>query len=198
MTSIFGMNNVEESGGSDSSGSVTDEIVPFWPTTFKRQILIMCESNYAYFCDLMSYLLSVADFIQVTVSFGAVLIVLIPAFSPFIRAVTHSVLARSLTKAIIWSRAYHAWLAIGWDSKRIRDNTESDVRKMKEEVKEQMSARRLKLSEIWDGVRGADGELLPKTPHASKEIINMNRNSTVTPNGATERSPSDLEKGIRN
>lgn len=45
MTSIFGMNNVEESGGSDSSGSVADEIVPFWATTFKRQILIMCESR---------------------------------------------------------------------------------------------------------------------------------------------------------
>lgn len=45
MTSVFGMNNVEESGGSDPTDPVADEIISFWPTTFKRQILIMCESH---------------------------------------------------------------------------------------------------------------------------------------------------------
>lgn len=27
-----------------SSGAVPDEIVPFYPTTFKRQVLVMCKS----------------------------------------------------------------------------------------------------------------------------------------------------------
>lgn len=52
MSSLFGMNAVELTGSdpspSNSSGLVSDEIVPFWPTTFKRQILIMCTSTDKY------------------------------------------------------------------------------------------------------------------------------------------------------
>lgn len=48
MSSLFGMNAVEltgsdpSPGAGDSSRPVPDEIVSFWPITFKRQILIMC------------------------------------------------------------------------------------------------------------------------------------------------------------
>lgn len=48
MSSLFGMNAVEltgedpSPGAGDGSRPVPDEIVSFWPITFKRQILIMC------------------------------------------------------------------------------------------------------------------------------------------------------------
>lgn len=48
MSSLFGMNAVELTGSDPSPGAgddsrpVPDEIVSFWPITFKRQILIMC------------------------------------------------------------------------------------------------------------------------------------------------------------
>lgn len=48
MSSLFGMNAVEltgedpSPGAGDDSRPVPDEIVSFWPITFKRQILIMC------------------------------------------------------------------------------------------------------------------------------------------------------------
>lgn len=53
LSSVFGMNAVEltgndptpGAGSSNSSGPVADEIVPFYPTTFKRQIMIMCTSS---------------------------------------------------------------------------------------------------------------------------------------------------------
>lgn len=162
MSSIFGMNNVEESGDSDSSGPVADQIVSFWPTTFKRQIVVMCKSHEPGLFALTPYDIGsqkLIALITVTVSFGAVLVVLIPAFSPFIRAVVHSALSRFFTKAITWTSAYQTWLETGWDSKQIRDKAKSDVRKMREGVKEQMRAKRLKQSEIGDGVRSADGKL---------------------------------------
>lgn len=129
-------------------------------------------------------------------SFGAVLIVIIPAFSPFIRAVIHAALARSFAKAITWTRVYRMWLAIGWDSKRIRDKAKADVRKMKEQVKTQISARHLKQSEIWDGVRNADGEILSRSSHASETTIYADKGPMAAPNGAAKRSLSDVEKGV--
>lgn len=51
MSSLFGMNAVEltgedpSPGAGDGSRPVPDEIVSFWPITFKRQILIMCTSQ---------------------------------------------------------------------------------------------------------------------------------------------------------
>lgn len=47
-SSLFGMNAAEltspDGNSSDSTGSAFGEIMNFWPTTFKRQIFIMCES----------------------------------------------------------------------------------------------------------------------------------------------------------
>lgn len=91
---------------------------------------------------------------------------------------------------------YQTWLAIGWDSNEIRDKAKADVRKMKEGVKEQMNAKRLKQSEICDGVRSADGKLLSKTSPAPKTIPKTDVNGTVATNGTAARSPSDVEKGI--
>lgn len=124
--------------------------------------------------------------------------VVVPAFSPFIRAVIHSMLARSFTKAITWTKVYRTWLTIGWDSKEIHDKAKADVRKMKEGVKEQMSARRLQQSEIWDGVRDPHGKLVSRihrTPPKSNEASD-NPNVRTTLNGAAMRSPSDVEKGM--
>lgn len=57
MSSLFGMNAVELTGNdpspssststnsSASSGVIPDEIVSFYPTTFKRQVLVMCKSS---------------------------------------------------------------------------------------------------------------------------------------------------------
>lgn len=134
----------------------------------------------------------------VTVSFGAVFVVLIPAFSPFIRAVIQSVLSRSFMKAIAWTKVYQTWLAIGWDSKQIRDKGRADVRRMKEDVKKQMSAQRLQQSEIWDGVRDANGELLwPKGSRAPSQTAEAHEGPRVAVNGAAMmRSPTDIEMGI--
>lgn len=132
----------------------------------------------------------------VTVSFGAVLVVLIPAFSPFIRAVVHSALSRSFTKAITWTKLYQTWLAIGWDSEEIRGKAKADVRKMKEGVKEQMSAKRLTQSQIWDGVRSANGGLLSKRRQVPSQTSKAHENPRITVNGAATRLPPDVEKGV--
>lgn len=121
---------------------------------------------------------------------------LIPAFSPFIRAVIHSALSRTFTKAITWTKLYQTWLAIGWDSKQIRGKAKADVRKMKEGVKEQMSAKRLKQSQIWDGVRSANGELLPKSSQAPSQTSKAHENPRVAVNGAATRLSPDVEKGV--
>ncbi|KUI60042.1 hypothetical protein VP1G_07264 [Cytospora mali] len=130
MSNLFGMNAVELTGSdpspdaSNSSGPVPDEIVPFWPVTFK-----------------------------ITVSFGAVLAVLIPAFSPFIRASISSVLQWSIAKTITWTGMYRLWLKTEWSSKDQRDGARKKVQKMKNDVRKKMQEQKLKQSEIRDGVR---------------------------------------------
>ncbi|ROV99977.1 hypothetical protein VMCG_06156 [Cytospora schulzeri] len=136
MSSLFGMNAVEltgsdsSSGASDSSGLAPDEIVSFWPVTFKRQILIMF-----------------------TVSFGAVLAVLVPAFSPIIRAAISSALQRSITKTITWTGMYRLWLQTGWQSKNLHDGARRKVQEMKEEVRRKMQQQELLQAEVRDGGR---------------------------------------------
>lgn len=144
MSSLFGMNAVEltgsdpSPGASNSSGLVPDEIVPFWPITFKRQILIMF-----------------------TVSFGAVLAILVPAFSPIIRASISSVLQRSIAKTITWTGIYRLWLKTGWDSKDLRDGARRRVQEMKDDVRRKMQQQELLQAEVRDGVRPPRGKPSP-------------------------------------
>ncbi|KAL1861709.1 hypothetical protein Daus18300_008678 [Diaporthe australafricana] len=136
MSSLFGMNAVEltgedpSPGAGDSSRPVPDEIVSFWPITFKRQILIMF-----------------------TVSFGAVLAVIIPAFSPLARAAIGSGLRYAAARAVTAAPLYRFWLGRGWGSRRLRARTGAAVRDMKHAVREAMKRQRLEESEVRDGVR---------------------------------------------
>ncbi|KAK2610531.1 hypothetical protein N8I77_003954 [Diaporthe amygdali] len=140
MSSLFGMNAVELTGSdpspdaSDSSRPVPDEIVSFWPITFKRQILIMF-----------------------TVSFGAVLAVIIPAFSPFARAAIGSALRYAAARSITVVPLYRFWLGRGWSSRRLRARTGAAVRDLKHAVREAVKRQRLEESEVRDGVRASPG-----------------------------------------
>ncbi|KAI7783182.1 hypothetical protein LA080_012478 [Diaporthe eres] len=136
MSSLFGMNAVELTGSDPSPGAgddsqpVPDEIASFWPITFKRQILIMF-----------------------TVSFGAVLAVIIPAFSPFARAAASSALRYTAARAVTAAPLYRLWLGCGWSSRRLRARARAAVRDMKHAVREAMRRQRLEESELRDGVR---------------------------------------------
>ncbi|KKY38441.1 putative ankyrin repeat protein [Diaporthe ampelina] len=136
MSSLFGMNAVELTGSDPSPGAgddsrpIPDEIKSFWPITFKRQILIMF-----------------------TVSFGAVLAVIIPAFSPFARAAAGSALRYAAARAATAAPLYRFWLGRGWSSVRLRARAGAAVRDMKHAVREAMRRQRLEESEIRDGVR---------------------------------------------
>lgn len=86
-------------------------------------------------------------------SFGAVLLVIIPAFSPLIRAYYSSVINRSVAKFITWSGLYKIWLKRGLKSKDVRDHGRAAVSKMKKNVREALARQTLLESEISDGVR---------------------------------------------
>lgn len=86
-------------------------------------------------------------------SFGAVLLVIIPAFSPLIRAYYSSVINRSVAKIITWSGLYKIWLQRGLKSKDVRDHGRAAVSKMKKNVREALARQTLLESEISDGVR---------------------------------------------
>lgn len=86
-------------------------------------------------------------------SFGAVLLVIIPAFSPLIRAYYSSVINRSVAKIITWSGLYKIWLKRGLKSKDVRDHGRAAVSKMKKNVREALARQTLLESEISDGVR---------------------------------------------
>lgn len=168
MSSLFGMNAVEltgedpSPGAGDDSRPVPDEIVSFWPITFKRQILIMCmplppppfpvpgedpgrKSKRKSIADTQTH--------QVTVSFGAVLAVIIPAFSPFARAAAGSALRYTAARAVTAAPLYRFWLGRGWSSMKLRAQAGAAVRDMKHAVREAMRRQRLEESEIRDGVR---------------------------------------------
>ncbi|ROW18177.1 hypothetical protein VPNG_00044 [Cytospora leucostoma] len=136
MSSLFGMNAVELTGmdpspsASDTSGPLPVEIIPFWPITFKRQILIMF-----------------------TVSFGAVVAIIIPAFSSFIRALISSIMETTIAKIITWTGMYRLWLKAGWGSKGLRDGARRRARTMEEDVRKRIRQQELIRSEIRDGVR---------------------------------------------
>ncbi|KAK7744941.1 hypothetical protein SLS53_003174 [Cytospora paraplurivora] len=136
MSSLFGMNAVELTGkdpspsASDTSGPLPVEIIPFWPITFKRQILIMF-----------------------TVSFGAVVAIIIPAFSPFIRALISSIMEISIAKIIKWTGMYRLWLKTGLGSKGLRDGARRRAWTMEEDVRKRIRQQQLIRSEIRDGVR---------------------------------------------
>ncbi|KUI67954.1 hypothetical protein VM1G_02760 [Cytospora mali] len=191
MSSIFGMNAVELTGSdpppdaSDSSGPVPDEIVPFWPVTFKRQILIMF-----------------------TVSFGVVLAVLIPAFSPFIRASISSVLQWSIAKTITWTGMYRLWLETEWSSKDQRDGARKEVQKMKNDVRKRMQGQILRQSEIRDGVRprkekpSSSPSSQPSPLSSSASARNRSTGAggsarnVIDGDGQGSTSARDVEKGI--
>lgn len=58
--------------------------------------------------------------ILVTVSFGAVLAVIIPAFSPFARAAASSALQYASARAVTAAPLYRFWLGRGWGSHKLR------------------------------------------------------------------------------
>lgn len=147
-------------GAGDDSRPVPDEIVSFWPITFKRQILIMCtpypicpyrekrerkETKKEQVTDARTH--------PVTVSFGAVLAVIIPAFSPFARAAASSALRYTAARAVTAAPLYRLWLGSGWGSRRLRARAGAAVRDMKHAVREAMRRQRLEESEVRDGVR---------------------------------------------
>lgn len=93
----------------------------------------------------------------VTVSFGAVLAVIIPAFSPFARAAFSSALQFAAARAVTAAPLYRFWLGRGWGSRRLRARAGAAVRDMKHAVREAMRRQRLEESEIRDGVRTRAG-----------------------------------------
>lgn len=136
----------------------------------------------------------------VTVSFGAVLLVIVPAFSPFIRAFYSSIYHQSITKFITWTGLYKIWLKSGLKSKNVRDHGRANVRKMKKKVCDALARQTLQDSEIWDGVRDP-------TTKSPKEYVQRGvgaRSMTgvhgqvtngVSPQEASLRRLQDLEKG---
>lgn len=90
---------------------------------------------------------------SVTVSFGAVLAVIIPAFSPFARAAASSALRYTAARAVTAAPLYRLWLGSGWSSRRLRARAGAAVRDMKHAVREAMRRQRLEESELRDGVR---------------------------------------------
>lgn len=90
-------------------------------------------------------------------SFGAVLAVIIPAFSPFARAAASSALQYASARAVTAAPLYRFWLGRGWGSRKLRARAGAAVRDMKHAVRESMRRQRLEESEIRDGVRVNDG-----------------------------------------
>lgn len=86
-------------------------------------------------------------------SFGVVLLVIIPAFSPLIRAYYSSVINRSVAKIITRSGLYKIWLRRGLKSKHVRDHGRAAVSKMKKNVRKALARQALLEFEISDGVR---------------------------------------------
>lgn len=104
----------------------------------------------------------------VTISFGVVLLVIIPAFSPFIRASIGSAFNQSMAKMITWTGLYRLWLESGMKSKNVRDGAWANVSKMKKNVREELYHQTLIRSEVRDRVRHSSGELL--TPKGSPTL----------------------------
>lgn len=141
----------------------------------------------------------------VTVSFGVVLAVIIPAFSPFIRASIGSAFNQSMAKMITSTGLYKLWLKSGLKSKNVRDGAWTNVSKMKKNVCEEVYHQTLIRSEVRDRVRDSNGKLLTReTNQVCAEGARV-ANGTVgtTTNGAAgngvngvgEQSP-DVEKGL--
>ncbi|PSR79122.1 hypothetical protein BD289DRAFT_105629 [Coniella lustricola] len=136
MSSLFGMNAVELTGsGGDGSPSASTsgplgDIDAFWPVTFKRQILVMFA-----------------------ISFGAVQLVIIPVFSPFIRAVYSAVFHQVAVKFITATGLYRLWLQSGLRSSTVRNESKEKAHKMRKRVREDLNRNRLLQSEILDGKR---------------------------------------------
>lgn len=136
----------------------------------------------------------------VTVSFGAVLAVLVPAFSPFIRASISSVLQRSVTRTITWTGVYRLWLRTGWGSKKMRDGARRRVQKMKEDVREEMQQQQLVQAEVRDGVRPRKGRrplsasAENRGPGAGKDTTSWSVSDGFLGQGSTSRT--DVEKAI--
>lgn len=123
----------------------------------------------------------------VTVSFGAVLAVIVPAFSPFIRASISSMMQRFIAKTITWTGLYRLWLKTGWKSKNQRDGAQRKVQKMKDDVRKKIQQRKLIQSEMRDGVRPSKGRSSPPERHRGSGAAYNNNNRSV--------SEADVEKG---
>ena len=128
----------------------------------------------------------------VTVSFGAVLLVIIPAFSPFIRASISSMLQRSIAKTITWTGLYRLWLNTGWTSKKQRDGAQRKVQKMKDDVRKKIQKQTLIQSEFRDRVRWAEvkpsSSARPQGPGADSIVNNRPARGSA--------SQTDIEKAI--
>lgn len=136
-------------------------------------------------------------------SFGAVLLVIIPAFSPFIRASMGSAFNQFISKTITWTGMYKLWLRSGWNSKDVRDGARENVSKMKRNVREELYRQERLASEIRDRVRTSTGELL-----STKKMSGSNEgrgdggvgfenatNGAIGPRAVGLGSALDLEKG---
>lgn len=128
-------------------------------------------------------------------SLGAVLLVIIPAFSPLIRATYSFVFNQSIAKIIIWTGLYRLWFQKGRKSKDIRDGGRANVSKMKKRVQEDLRRQNLIRSEILDGVRDAT-----ENPYASDKTLPRIAAENMIKLGAERRAVagtnSDLEAGV--
>jgi len=117
------MNAVELTGSSSSSGGdgsgnnssapepLQYQLTDFWPVTFVRQIIIMCEYSHFYRFQLFFLLVPRLTCTNtVSVSAVAVGIVIIPAFSPLFRTVIWSPLRLVTFFIAVRTQAYRFWL----------------------------------------------------------------------------------------
>lgn len=88
------------------------------------------------------------------------LLVIIPAFSPFIRAFYSAAFNYLITKFITSTGLYRLWLKIGLRSKVVRDHGRKNVSTMKKNVREALALQKLRQAEIRDKVRDAKGKRL--------------------------------------
>ena len=130
---------------------------------------------------------------KVTVSFGAVLAVIIPAFSPFARAAAGSALRYAAARAATAAPLYRFWLGRGWSSVRLRARAGAAVRDMKHAVREAMRRQRLEESEIRDGVRKgappAVGGLFGPRPRRRRGMSRGGGGWCLTPRWEGESEP---------
>lgn len=122
---------------------------------------------------------------------------LIPAFSPFIRASISSILERIIAKTVTLTGLYRLWLWTEWTSKKQRDGARRSVQKMKDDVRKKMKQQQLIQSEIRDKVRLPEARPSPlanlqRIGAGAKDKTKGILNNRLRGDTASER---DVEKG---